>query len=68
MPIEGPGTFAMSESDADEFLNDLLKKPNDRSWSDVVEAAERYIRDDKVRGYYFSKAEEMLKTTGALNR
>ena len=49
------------ESEADAYLDDLLKKPEYRSLDETKIRAQKYIKDDKLKKYFINKAEEMLK-------
>jgi len=50
-----------NESEADKYLNDLLKNEKYRSIDEVRIRAEKYIRDTIIKKYFIAKAEEMLQ-------
>ena len=50
-----------NESDADAYLNDMLKNDNYRSIDEVQIRAEKYIKDPIIKKYFIAKAEEMLQ-------
>jgi len=57
-PIE---TFVIDhESIADEYLRDLLKKPENRSMDVVERHADLRIKDARIRAYFITNAKEML--------
>jgi hypothetical protein len=51
-----------TESEADEYLNDLFREPKYRSMTEVDIRAHKYIRNDNLRRYFLAKAAELLKT------
>jgi hypothetical protein len=62
-PAVGPvGPFVIeSESEADDYLRDLLEKPEYRSMGEVQMRAQKYIKDNNIRKYFVKKAKETLK-------
>lgn len=50
------------KSEADNYLRDLLAKPEYRSTDEVQQRADKYIKDAKLKNYFITKAAEMLKT------
>jgi hypothetical protein len=57
-PIE---TFVIDhESIADEYLRDLLKKPENCSMDVVERHADLRIKDVAIRAYFITNAKEML--------
>ena len=50
-----------NESEADDYLRDLLAKPEYRSMGEVQQRANTYIIDAKLKNYFITKAAEMLK-------
>ena len=53
-----------SESEADYYLQELLKHHKYRSMNEVIMRAQQYIKDDRLKNYFINKAKEMLKTYG----
>ena len=53
-----------SESEADEYLKDLLEKHEYRSMNEVKMRAQKYIKDTHLKNYFINKAKEILKTYG----
>lgn len=49
-----------SESEADDYLKDLLAKPEYRSMNEVNSRAHQYITDEGLRIYFIDKAKEIL--------
>lgn len=63
MTVGPVGPFTIEcESEADYYLNELLKKPEYRSMSEVTMRAKKYIKDEHLRIYFINKAKEILKT------
>jgi hypothetical protein len=50
-----------SESEADDFLRDLLSKDQYRSMDEVRIRAQKYIKDVNIKNYFIDKAKELLK-------
>ena len=50
-----------SESEADDFLRDLLSKDQYRSMDEVRIRAQKYINDVNLKNYFIDKAKELLK-------
>ena len=50
-----------NETDADEYLTDLLKKPEYRSMDVVQTRAAKYIKDARVKNYFINKANEYFE-------
>jgi len=50
-----------TELEADTYLNELFKKENYRSISEVRIRAETYIRGEIIKKYFIAKAEKMLQ-------
>ena len=48
-------------SEADAYLDDLLKNPKYRSMSEVLIRAQRLIPDNEIRAYFVNKAKKLLK-------
>jgi hypothetical protein len=53
-----------SEAEADDYLRDLLAKPEYRSMSEVELRAHKYINDDGLAKYFTDKAREILSSEG----
>jgi hypothetical protein len=55
-----------SESEADDYLRDLLKKDDYESVSEAMHEvnmrARKYIKDQQLKKYFINKAKETLKT------
>ncbi len=51
-----------NESEADNYLKDLLAKPEYRSMDKVTIRAQKYIKDEHLKNYFSNKAKEILKT------
>jgi hypothetical protein len=57
-PIE---TFTIeNEIYADDYLTDLLTRPEYRSMDEVRRRAQKYIENDRLRDYFVNIAQEML--------
>jgi ABC-type uncharacterized transport system substrate-binding protein len=50
-----------SESEADKYLIDILKNPEHPSMDEIKMRAQKYIKDEHLRKYFVSKANEMLR-------
>ena len=50
-----------SESEADDYLRDLLSKDEYRSLNEVNIRAQKYIKDVNMKNYFINKATELLK-------
>jgi hypothetical protein len=61
--VIGPvGPFRIeSESEADEYLRDLLSHPEYRSMSEVCNRARALIKDQQLRDYFVSVAKAILE-------
>jgi hypothetical protein len=53
-----------SEAEADDYLRDVLAKPEYRSMSEVELRAHSYISDAGLRKYFTEKAREILSPEG----
>jgi hypothetical protein len=53
-----------NESEADEYLTDLLATPQYRSMNEVQIRAQKYIADQQLRNYFIAKARAILEPTG----
>ncbi len=53
-----------SEGEADDYLKDLLAKPEYRRLDEVLLRAQKYIPDARIRVYFIDKGKEMLKAYG----
>ena len=53
-----------SESEADDYLRDLLEKHEYRSMNEVKMRAQKYIKDAHLKHYFINKAKEISKTYG----
>jgi hypothetical protein len=53
-----------SESEADEYLRDLLSKPEYQSMNEVEIRKQRHITDPTLKIYFMDKAKEMLRAYG----
>jgi|GEM_PF-3798597 len=51
-----------SESEADDYLKDLLKIKENRSISEVSTRAQHLIKDENIKNYFINKAREILKS------
>ena len=49
------------ESEADDYLRDLLAKPEYRSMDEVNRRAQQLIKDQPLRSYFIKTAREILK-------
>ena len=59
------GPFVIeNESVADEYLKDLLERPEFRSMDEVKMRAQKYIKDARLKDYFNNKAAEIIKTYG----
>jgi len=45
-----------NETDADEYLTDLLEKPEYRSMGEVHMRVAKYIKDEPLKNYFINKA------------
>lgn len=50
-----------SESEADDYLRDLLSKDEHRSMNEVSIHAQKYIKDVNIKTHFINKAKELLK-------
>ena len=50
------------ESEADEYLKDLLKIKENRSMNEVSTRAQGLIKDENLKNYFINKAREILKS------
>ena len=50
-----------SESEADDYLKDLLSKKEYKSIDEVELRAKKLIDDDNLRNYFINKAKVLLK-------
>jgi len=55
-----------TEAEADQYLRDLLDKPQYRSMEEVERRAERYIRDESLSRYFIDKAREVISAPQSL--
>jgi hypothetical protein len=53
-----------SEEEANDYLKDLLAKPEYRRVDEVLLRAQKYIPDARIRVYFINKGKEMLKGYG----
>ena len=51
-----------NESEADDYLRELLEKHEYRSMDEVKMRAQKYIDDEHLKKYFIDKASEMLGT------
>ena len=59
-PVE---PFAIeNELEADDYLRDLLEKPECRSMDEVHRRAQKYIKNDHLKNYFINKAKALLKS------
>ena len=62
MPIEPIKEFEIDNvDDAESYLRDLLRKPENRSMALIREHAQ-IVKGEDLRKYFTTKAEEMLRT------
>ena len=63
MPIDPVADNTIEDgNDADFELDDLFKEPQNRSMDAVTVHAQQLIFvDDRIRGYFFNKAKEVLE-------
>ena len=61
----GPMVFE-DEIHADEYLTDLLSKPEYRSMDVVHARAAKYCKDVRIRNYFINKAKKILANPGKL--
>jgi hypothetical protein len=50
-----------NESDADEYLKSLLEKHEYRSIDEVKLRAQKYIKDERLKNYFITKAKAILQ-------
>lgn len=50
-----------TESEADDYLKDLLSNEQYRSFDEVEIRAKQFIDNDNLRSYFIKKAKELLK-------
>lgn len=50
-----------SESGVDDYLKDLLAKPENRSMNELEYRAQELIIDEPLQKYFIRKAQELLK-------
>ncbi len=63
MGVSPVQSFAIeNETDADEYLTDLLAKAEYRSMDEVYARAAKYCKGERVRNYFINTAKEILKT------
>jgi hypothetical protein len=62
MPIDPVAENTIEdENDAEFELDDLFKEPNNRSMAAVTAHAQQLVFvDGRIKGYFFSKAKEVL--------
>jgi hypothetical protein len=61
MPVGPVESFTIdNESEADDYLDDLLKRPENRSMDIVERHASNRIKDTRIRHYFVTKATGML--------
>jgi hypothetical protein len=53
-----------SEGEADEYLKDLLSKPEYRRVDELLLRAQAHVPDKEIRVYFINKGREMLRTYG----
>ena len=53
-----------SESEADDYLKDLLERKEYRSMDEITLRAIKYIDDKTLKNYFINKAREILKAYG----
>jgi hypothetical protein len=51
-----------NQSEADEYLEALLERPEFRSMDEVSRCAQKYIKDARLADYFNDKARQILKT------
>lgn len=51
-----------SEGEADEYLKDLLSKPEYRRVDELLLRAQAHVPDKEIRVYFINKGREMLRT------
>ena len=51
-----------NESEADEYLTDLLARPEFRTMDEVTIRAQKYIKNAQLKSYFTNKGTEILKT------
>lgn len=62
MIVAPVGPFVIeSEFEADEYLTDLLNRPEYRSMDEVRRRAAVYIKDERLENYFINKAKECLQ-------
>jgi hypothetical protein len=62
MPIDPVAENTIEDkNDADFELDDLFKEPHNRSMAAVTAHSQQLIFVDEIKGYFFSKAKELLK-------
>ncbi|MCK1396432.1 hypothetical protein [Bradyrhizobium sp. 1] len=63
MPVSNIGPFVLDRQDeVDDYLEQLLEKPQYRSIDEVEHRAQTLIKDASLRSYFISKGREMLAT------
>jgi hypothetical protein len=53
-----------NETEADEYLKDLLATPQYRSMNEVQIRAQNHITDAQLNKYFIDKAKDILKSYG----
>jgi hypothetical protein len=62
-PISEIQSFRIdTESDADEYLDELLRDSKYRSMDEIEGRAQTLIKDEKIRDYFVERGKEKLKT------
>jgi len=52
-----------STDEADDYLNDLLETPKNRTVDEVLLRAQAYVPDAAIREHFVTKGKELLKNT-----
>lgn len=65
MPVGPVELFKIeSEDEADYYLTELLRDPENRSMTEVLLREQEYVKDPRVKVYFINKAKEMLAAYG----
>ncbi len=53
-----------SKQEADDYLKDLLDKPDYRRLDEVLLRAQKHVPDAQIRAYFIDKGKALLKAYG----
>ena len=57
-----------NDSEADEYLTDLLKRPEYRSMDEITRRAQKYVEDGELRKRFINRGKQMLEAAGSARR